>query len=76
MFNEIGIIIVILGLAVLIFLTFKNYEPQIKKFISNHLVAEFPSQYHPQCFDCNRGNCIEPDVCEIIVKNCEESEEE
>jgi hypothetical protein len=76
MLQIIGILIVILGMVVLTFLTYKNYEPQVKKFIKNHIVDSFDNHYDPRCFDCNRGSCIEPQVCHIITEKFEIGKEE
>lgn len=68
MFNEIGIGIVILGLAFLIYMTYKNYEPQVKKFIRDHIVDCHDLHQDPRCFDCGDGNdeCVKYPDCRHI----------
>lgn len=48
----------------------------IQNFIDAHIVGDFDAtNYDPKCFDCNRGSCIEPMVCEIITENWDKKEE-
>ncbi len=33
-------------------------KSRIRALWSRHIVDDFPVYHHPQCFNCNRGDCI------------------
>jgi len=73
-YNIITLFIVIVGGSFIITLIYENYKPKIKSFIKKHIVDFHDNHHDPRCFDCNRGSCIEPVVCHVILENCEEKE--
>ena len=57
---------VVIGVGIVCYFT-------VFKWIANWLnnnSKEFP--YDDECFECNRGSCIEPQVCHIITEGCNE----